>query len=479
MRRGVLFLVLGVALAALGAASAFAAGTTTTSTTASTTTTTTTPSYAPLGASSLPSSCVGAGAAAIASPLHATVALGTPASDLGPSGYSASSSVVAFASSTASGSTCKGTSVELASVSLFGGAVTADSVVGTDGRGTVAGLKIDGSSVSLTAGQTIAVESWGQLTLGETFGRLSAPLVLELVHAHDSLSAGTRIAVAFAATPRIVKRKTAPSSASNAHNGQKADTSDSHKKAKEASTTEQSRNPPDFPVMPYPFTADGALGRIVEHNPVLSTAIQYLGIPYLWGGSTPTAGFDCSGLVAYVFAQLGVSLPHYTVSQWDSPAAVPVQPNQLRPGDLVFFVGSDGTRQAPGHVGIYVGNGYLIDAPHTGSFVRVDRLTDPRLADGYVGARRIESQLLGTHHLLGVDQADASATALRLGFASRTALVPLSALGVSASSTAAMRHASDNRTMWMGGGFGGLLILLSAGAFVSRRRRSGDSETSN
>jgi hypothetical protein len=111
--------------------------------------------------------------------------------------------------------------------------------------------------------------------------------------------------------------------------------------------------------------------------------------------------------------------------------------------------------------------------------VRVDRLTDPRFADGYVGARRIESQELGTHHLLGVNQAEASATAIRLGFASPTSLGALSAFGVSASNTAAMRHPSDNQTVWMGGGLGGLLILLSAGAFVSRRRRSADSEPSN
>ena len=90
----------------------------------------------------------------------------------------------------------------LGSVSLFGGAITASSVQATYGKGTVAGLEIDGTAVSASAGQTVGVESWGQLKLGETFGRLTAPLVLRLLQAHGSLPAGTRIAVAFAAARR-------------------------------------------------------------------------------------------------------------------------------------------------------------------------------------------------------------------------------------------------------------------------------------
>jgi cell wall-associated NlpC family hydrolase len=478
MRRGVWSLVLGVVLAAVGAASAYAAGTTTTSpTTTTSTTATTTPSYAPLATSSLPRSCVGAGAAAVVPPQQPAVALGTPASDLGPSGYPAAGSVVAFGSSTVSGSTCKGTTIELAAVSLFGGVVTADSVQSTDGKGSVSGLEIDGTPVSVAPGQTVTVFSWGRLTLGETVGRLSAPLVLRVVEAHGSLAAGTTIAVAFAAASRVASHKTTNDSAASARDGQKTSTSKSQKEARKAGKTQKSQTPPpDFPVSAYPFRVGGALGRATEHNAVVSTAMKYLGIPYQWGGVSPTTGFDCSGLVTYVFAQLGVSLPHYTVSQWDSPDAVPVRPDRLRPGDLVFFVGSDGTRQAPGHVGIYVGDGYLIDAPHTGTFVRVDRLNEPRFAGSYVGARRIDSRLLGTRHLLDVGKPGAAAMAFHFGFGAAGTIGPLGeSLGVAASSTGALRHASDLQTVWLGGGLlGGLLLLFSAGTVVFRRRRTPD-----
>jgi cell wall-associated NlpC family hydrolase len=115
---------------------------------------------------------------------------------------------------------------------------------------------------------------------------------------------------------------------------------------------------------------------------VVSIAAQYLGAPYKWAGANPLTGFDCSGLVQYVYAQLGVSLPHNTVAQWNSPNAVSVPRNQLQPGDLVFFDKLD-------HVGIYVGDGDFIDAPHTGAYVRVDSLSDGWYAANYDGAKRI------------------------------------------------------------------------------------------
>ena len=123
------------------------------------------------------------------------------------------------------------------------------------------------------------------------------------------------------------------------------------------------------------------------YSGVVSIALQYLGIPYVWGGANPS-GFDCSGLVQYVYAQVGVSLPHYTVSQWNYPDAVPVPQNELQPGDLVFFNGLD-------HVGIYIGNGYFVDSPHTGADVRIDSFSERWYATKYDGAKRIVGTEVG------------------------------------------------------------------------------------
>ena len=114
---------------------------------------------------------------------------------------------------------------------------------------------------------------------------------------------------------------------------------------------------------------------------VVSIAMQYLGVPYVWGGSSPS-GFDCSGLVVYVFAQAGrPGLPHYTGALWNMGYAVSY--SSLQAGDLVFFYGG-------GHMGIYIGGGQFIHAPHTGDVVKIsDMSSGSSYAASFIGARRL------------------------------------------------------------------------------------------
>ena len=116
-----------------------------------------------------------------------------------------------------------------------------------------------------------------------------------------------------------------------------------------------------------------------HHRPagkqVVRYARRFLGIRYSWGGISPRTGFDCSGLVSFVYRHFGVSLPHYTGGQLYRGRHVPR--HRLRPGDLLFF--------GLGHVGLYVGHGRFIHAPHTGARVRIERLYRWHVTD----ARRV------------------------------------------------------------------------------------------
>ena len=108
----------------------------------------------------------------------------------------------------------------------------------------------------------------------------------------------------------------------------------------------------------------------------LRAALTQRGKPYVWGAAGPDS-YDCSGLVMWAFAQEGISLPHYTGDQWNS--GMHVSRADLEPGDLVFFFADIS------HVGIYIGNGLMVDAPSTGQVVQVQ----PVFWSDYVGAVRI------------------------------------------------------------------------------------------
>ena len=115
-----------------------------------------------------------------------------------------------------------------------------------------------------------------------------------------------------------------------------------------------------------------------QYGGVVGIAMRYLGVPYRWGGASPS-GFDCSGFVMYVFAKVGVSLPHSTYALWN--VGVAVSRSQLQAGDLVFFNGL-------GHMGIYMGGNQFIHAPHTGDVVKISSMSG-WYASTYYGARRV------------------------------------------------------------------------------------------
>jgi cell wall-associated NlpC family hydrolase len=114
------------------------------------------------------------------------------------------------------------------------------------------------------------------------------------------------------------------------------------------------------------------------HGGVVGIAMRYLGVPYVWGGSSP-GGFDCSGLVSYVFAQIGISLPHSSYAMFGM--GTPVSYGNLQPGDLVFFAGAS-------HMGIYIGGGQFIHAPHTGDVAKISSMSG-WYASTFAGGRRI------------------------------------------------------------------------------------------
>jgi cell wall-associated NlpC family hydrolase len=260
--------------------------------------------------------------------------------------------------------------VLLRGVSLVGGLVYADRIfVPAHGlRGArVSGLMVDGQAASTAPNTLVPLGPASYLVVLQEAvvpGEGSGVVGLRLVTGDSSLglSPGTQILVGLARAAQ-------------------ATTVHTPERLSWLSLGISGHAPPlenaAFPEL-APIPSNGTLG-----SKAVAIAQRYLGVPYRWGGADPLTGFDCSGFTMYVYAQLGVNLTHYTGAQFYEGTRVP--PDQLQPGDLVFF---EPRARGPQHEGMYIGDGQFIQAPHTGDVVKISSLSEPSYRFGYVGAVR-------------------------------------------------------------------------------------------
>jgi murein DD-endopeptidase MepM/ murein hydrolase activator NlpD len=526
-------MLLGLVVVAVsfGASSALADGTTTTDTTTPTTTTgatTTTPapSYGPLSSSYLSSACVGAGDAAIAPPSGRVLTLGTPAVSRGASGYPTTSPAVAFGAASGGG-TCTSGHVTLESVSLFGGYVTASSVTATHGRGTVSGLVIGGQPVSLGAGQSALVGFWGQLTLGKTVGRITAPLVVLLLKRHWNLPAGTIVAVGFsaAAVPVAKPSHAHHASSSAAPSGKKTTTGGSasqkqtqsgpaskgkqkHKHKKKPPPQPLKTTPPlGFRPSHYVFPVNGGASYSDTYGGVRNDIYDgwhhgddlfaSLGTPIVAvaNGTLSLVGWnELGGWRLWLTDGDGNSFYYAHLagySRWI------LKHRNVRAGQVVGFLGRTGdafTTDPHLHFEIhphqYVKLGYDGAVDPTAYLqkwrvvhVPAKEMPNPAKLKAPVGTPAQEAavvwrELLVARHLLG---SSAPANPAKVDAHPFPNPPTVEASGVESPRIAYLRRtaarvpatATGDMTPWLGGGISGaaVIVALSAGAFTFRRRR--------
>ena len=261
--------------------------------------------------------------------------------------------------------------VELRDVTMFNGRVSVDRLV-VPARGLrgarVDGLIVDGRAYQVTPNSLIPLQGGSYLVaLQEAVspGRNGSGLVALRAYVSDpslGLAPGTQILVglARAARPTGIGGRAA------------AVLGLPQLRAAQASAAG----------VPVAFSALAPPGSPIGLQAV-AIAERFLGVPYVWAGASPS-GFDCSGLTMYVYGLLGIRLSHFTGSQIYEGRPVP--PDQLMPGDLVFF--HPDSNGVPHHEGMYIGNGQFIHAPHTGDVVKISSLYETRYALSFVGAVR-------------------------------------------------------------------------------------------
>jgi cell wall-associated NlpC family hydrolase len=147
-----------------------------------------------------------------------------------------------------------------------------------------------------------------------------------------------------------------------------------------------SRTPPPVPVVRSPvFTSPQTFSPAAED--VLFRALGLVGTPYRWGGNTPDSGFDCSGLIGYVYRDIaGITLPRST-REMIGMRAQDIDQDGLQTGDLIFFATNGGSQVS--HAGIYVGEGRFVHAPATGGTVKLDSLSKAYWQKAYLSAKRV------------------------------------------------------------------------------------------
>jgi len=263
--------------------------------------------------------------------------------------------------------------VVLRDVSLYEGTVTASSIaVPLAGRASqVAGLRVDGQPVTAHANTLVLLGGGSYVVAEQTAvdGTGSVGLVglrLVLNDGQHGVPPGSQLLIGLPSPPRTRHPATA------------------------AATQ------PQMGVLGLPLEETGGWRSLALPAPMAlpsgpgdgaaALALELLGVPYVWAGASPQVGFDCSGLVMYVYARLGISLSHFSGAQWNEGTRIP--DNRLQPGDLVFF---DPGRLGPGHVGIYLGGDRFVHAPHTGDVVKVSSLREAGYGLRYVGAVRPSS----------------------------------------------------------------------------------------
>jgi cell wall-associated NlpC family hydrolase len=266
--------------------------------------------------------------------------------------------------------------VELRDISMFNGRVTVKRLI-IPARGLtgarVDGLVVDGTGYVVGPNALISLGGGSYIVaLQEAVspGRTGSGLVALRAYVSDpsvGLAPGTQLLVGMA---RAARPAAATSSAA-------AVLGLPQLPAAQASLAGVPTFMPRQP-LPVPDVPTNTLG-----GQAVALAYQFLGVPYVWGGATPT-GFDCSGLTMYVYGQLGIKLGHYTGFQYYEGRRV--ARDQLEPGDLLFFHAN--SIGVPQHEGMYIGNGSFIHAPHTGDVVKISSLFDTRYALSYVGAVR-------------------------------------------------------------------------------------------